>query len=132
MHYNNTKIKKLLIDSSASTRSTGGISQLKVLQQLDIFVQLDKNTAGLANFIFEVGNAASIRSINLATPLKLITFYIVPVNILFLLYLADIDKLGVFFNNITNKMIKYSPLNFILSFRNIVMHFYSGICLHTL
>ena len=35
-----------------------------------------------------------------------ITFHIVPINIPFLLCLADIDKHGAFFNNITNQVIQ--------------------------
>ncbi|KAK1491414.1 hypothetical protein CCUS01_03200, partial [Colletotrichum cuscutae] len=33
-----------------------------------------------------------------------ITFYILPVNILFLLYLKNIDRLGIIFNNIKNRI----------------------------
>ena len=76
------------------------------MQQLDISVQLDKNTAGSAIFTFEIGSAASIGLINLDTSLGPITFYIVPINTPFLLCLADIDKHRVFFNNITNQVIQ--------------------------
>ena len=69
----------------------GGIGQLKALQQLDISVQLNNITAGSANFIFGIGSAASIGSVNLETPLGLIMFHIVPINNLFLLCLANID-----------------------------------------
>lgn len=79
------------------------------MQQLDIFVQLDKNTAGSANFIFGIGSAASIGSVNLDTSLGSITFHIVPVNTSFLLYLANMDKLGAFFNNIINEVIQIKP-----------------------
>ena len=107
--YNDTESKGLLIDSRASTRSTDGIDQLKVLQQLDITVQLVKNIAGSANFKFGIGSVTSIGSVNLETSLGLIMFHIVPVNTLFLLCLADIDKLGAFFNNITNEVIQIQP-----------------------
>lgn len=36
--YNNTKFQGLIINSSTSTWSTGGINQLKALQQLDISI----------------------------------------------------------------------------------------------
>ena len=104
--YNNAEFKGLLIDSGASTQSTGGIGQLKAIQQLDISVQLDKNTAGLANFTFGIGSNALIGSVYLDTLLGLVTFHIVPVNTPFLLCLADIDKHGAFFNNITNQVIQ--------------------------
>lgn len=51
--YNDTEFKELFIDSDALTQSTDDISQLKVLQQLNTSVQLNKNTAGLKKFIFE-------------------------------------------------------------------------------
>lgn len=104
--YNDTEFKELLINSGASTQSTGGIGQLKALQQLDTSVQLDKNTAGLANFTFGIGSAAFIGSVDLDSPLGQITFYIVPVNTPFLLCLANMDKHGAFFNNITNQVIQ--------------------------
>lgn len=72
------------------------------MQQLDTSVKFDKNTAGLANFIFRIGNAASIRLVDLDLSLKEIIFYIVSINTPFLLCLADINKHGAFLNNITN------------------------------
>ncbi|UQC75308.1 uncharacterized protein CLUP02_01962 [Colletotrichum lupini] len=35
---------------------------------------------------------------------RTITFYILPVNTLFLLYLKDIDRLGIIFNNTRNRI----------------------------
>ncbi len=43
------------------------------------------------------------------TPLGSITFHIVLVNTPFLLCLADMDKLGAFFNDITNEVISIQP-----------------------
>jgi hypothetical protein len=34
-----------------------------------------------------------------------VEFYIMPLNTLFLLYLSDIDILGVYFNNLTNTLV---------------------------
>lgn len=62
-------------------------------------------TAELANIIFEIGSIIFIRSVNLDTSIRLITFLIVFVNTSFLLYLANIDNLRAFFNIITNKVI---------------------------
>ena len=104
--YNDIEFKGLLIGSGVSTQSTGGIGQLKALQQQDTSVQLDKSTAGSANFTFGIGSTSSIGSVNLDTPLGSITFHIVPLNIPFLICLADMDKLGVFFNNVTNQVIQ--------------------------
>lgn len=104
--YNDIKFKELFISSRASTQSTEGIGQLKALQQFNINIQLKINTARSANFIFRIGSAASIELVNLDTPLRLITIYIVFINIPFLLCSADMDKNGTFFNNITNQIIQ--------------------------
>lgn len=80
----------------------GSISQLKKLQQRNSFIQLDKNIARLTNFTFKIRSAIFIRSVILNTPIRLITFHIVPINTPFLLCLANMDKLGLYFNNITN------------------------------
>ncbi|UQC75055.1 uncharacterized protein CLUP02_01708 [Colletotrichum lupini] len=42
--------------------------------------------------------------IEVETYFRTITFYILPVNTLFLLYLKDIDRLGIIFNNIKNRI----------------------------
>lgn len=105
LQYNDTKLKELLIDSGASTWLIGGIGQLKVLKQLNNSIQPNKNTARSANFIFGIRSVALIGSVDLDTLLGLITFYIVPVNTLFLLYLAKINKHRAFFNIITNQVI---------------------------
>ncbi|KAI3533943.1 hypothetical protein CSPX01_12424, partial [Colletotrichum filicis] len=42
--------------------------------------------------------------IKIKTYFKIITFYILPVNTLFLLYLKNIDRLSIIFKNIKNKI----------------------------
>ncbi|KAI3543607.1 hypothetical protein CSPX01_06263, partial [Colletotrichum filicis] len=42
--------------------------------------------------------------IKIETYFRIITFYILPVNTLFLLYLKNIDRLGIIFNNIRNRI----------------------------
>ncbi|KAK1467781.1 hypothetical protein CCUS01_07048 [Colletotrichum cuscutae] len=42
--------------------------------------------------------------IKIETHFGTITFYILPINTLFLLYLKNIDRLGIIFNNIKNRI----------------------------
>lgn len=104
--YDDSEFKRLLIDSGAATRSTGGIDQLRALQQLDNTIILDKNYAGSADFVFGIEKTSSIDVINLDTPVEKIIFHIVDVNTSFLLCLADLNKLDAFFNNLTNRIIQ--------------------------
>ena len=47
----------------------------------------------IVNVQFGIGLTSLIRSAKVATPIGIIGFYIVKVNTLFLLYLADMDHL---------------------------------------
>ena len=104
--YDATEFKSLFIDSGAAIKSTGGIGQLKALQQINDSIKIDCSTAGSANFTFGIGSTASLGHINLDTSIGPIIFHIMSVNTSFLLCLADMDKLGVFFNNVTNELIQ--------------------------
>lgn len=73
---------------------------------MDISIQLNKNIAGLANFIFGIKNTISIRLVNLNILVRPVIFYTISFNISFLLCFTDIDKFKVFFNNIINKVIQ--------------------------
>ncbi|UQC84905.1 uncharacterized protein CLUP02_10401, partial [Colletotrichum lupini] len=42
--------------------------------------------------------------VEVETYFRIITFYILFINTLFLLYLKDIDRLGIIFNNIKNRI----------------------------
>jgi hypothetical protein len=47
----------------------------------------------------------SIKIIYIKTLLGIIIFYIIKTNILFLFCLTDIDKLGIYLNNIVNRLV---------------------------
>jgi hypothetical protein len=57
------------------------------------------------NIQFGIGLAVLIRSIIIKTLISLVDFYIIKANTPFLLCLTDIDKLQVYYNNITNTLI---------------------------
>ncbi|KAK1466343.1 hypothetical protein CCUS01_01192, partial [Colletotrichum cuscutae] len=62
-------------------------------------------TAGIIRISFSLGKEIVILGIvKVKTYFRTITFYILPVNMLFLLYLKDIDRLGIIFNNTRNKI----------------------------
>ena len=63
---------------------------------------------------FSIGSMSSIRSITIAIPIRQVKFYIMSIKTLFLLYLADIDKLGVYFNNLTNILVTSTQKNILV------------------
>ncbi|KAK1495527.1 hypothetical protein CCUS01_13408 [Colletotrichum cuscutae] len=61
--------------------------------------------AGIIKISFGLGKEIVILStVEVETYFRIITFYILLINTLFLLYLKDIDRLGIIFNNIRNKI----------------------------
>ena len=48
---------------------------------------------------FGVGSASSIGTVNVQIPIRRVDFHIVEVNTPFLLSLANIDKLNIYFDN---------------------------------
>jgi hypothetical protein len=54
---------------------------------------------------FSIGTTSSIGSTIVTTPIGQVQFHIVHANTPFLLSLADMDRLGVYFNNLTNTLV---------------------------
>jgi hypothetical protein len=61
--------------------------------------------AGQHMICFSKGTAIFFNIIRVQTPLGYITFYIIPTNIPFLLYIGDMDKLGIKLNNFKNVLV---------------------------
>jgi hypothetical protein len=95
----------VVIDTGASRFSTAGSDQFQALQRTDSSVQLDKTTKGQVNVQFGIGSMSSIGSAIVRTPIGQVQFHIMPAKTPFLLSLADMDKLGVYFNNLTNYLV---------------------------
>ena len=93
-----------MIDTRASKRSTAGLSQLKALQRTED-VHIDESTKGMVTVQFGIGSTSSIGSVKISTPIGQVQFHIVDAYTPFLLSLADMDALGVYFNNLTNQLV---------------------------
>ena len=68
---------------------------------------MDINTTqtGAVNVQFSIGLTTLIRLVTVKTLISLVNFYIVKADIPFLLYFTDIDRLQVYYNNITDTLI---------------------------
>ena len=94
-----------MIDTGASKRSTAGYSQYLAYQRLNTSVSIDTTKAGAINIQFGIGLTLSIGSIIVNTPAGQAEFHIVKADIPFLLYLKDIDILGVYYNNLKDLLV---------------------------
>ncbi|KAK1492144.1 hypothetical protein CCUS01_14105, partial [Colletotrichum cuscutae] len=62
-------------------------------------------TAGITKISFRLGEEIVILStVEIKTYFRIITFYILLINTLFLLYLKNIDRLSIIFNNTRNRI----------------------------
>ncbi len=59
----------------------------------------------MAKVLFGIGSISSIGSVVIRTPIGQVEFYIIPIKTPFLLSLANMDKLGVYYNNVTNSIL---------------------------
>jgi hypothetical protein len=102
--YDDQEFKSILMNCGAAERSIEGIEQFKALQRISDVI-LDQKTAE-SSIRFGIDNTLILESVDLNTPLEVITFHIVGVNIPFLLCLNDLNRLRIYFNNLINEMIQ--------------------------
>jgi hypothetical protein len=107
--YDDREFKGILMNCGAARRSTAGIGQFTALQRLDDSIQLDKSIVG-SKIQFGIGSISTMDTIKLNTSLGQLIFHIVGVNTSFLLCLVDLDRLGVYFNNLTNELVQKRPI----------------------
>lgn len=104
--YSRWKFQGILPDTGAAQVSTAGYEQFHALKLENSTVQLDTSTAGEAIVRFGKGTSvASIGSVKLKTPIGAIRFHVLKTPTPFLLCLADMDRLGVYFDNTTDRLV---------------------------
>ncbi len=104
--YSSDIFQGIMPDSGAAGVSTAGNPQFLALQKLDPRVQLDTSTAGDHKIRFGKGTAFSQGTIQVYTPIGIITFHVVPANTPFLFCIQDMDAMGVKFDNLRNVLIQ--------------------------
>ena len=92
-----------MIDTGIARISTTSKRQYQAY--IETFGPTRFNTSNLVSIRFGIGDTSSIGSITLDILIRTAEFYIVDTDTPFLLYLQDIDKIGVYYNNITDKII---------------------------
>ena len=102
--YTSDEFYGIMIDTGASKRSTAGYGQYLAYRETQNTV-IDTSKAGAINVQFGIGSTSSIGSITVNTPVGNIEFHIVKADTPFLLCLADMDTLKVYYNNLKNVLV---------------------------
>lgn len=105
--YNTENFHGIMIDTGASLCSTAGYGQYLALNNI-IKIKINHNTAGKVNVQFGIGNVSSIGSVDVSTPIGIITFHIVKADTPFIMCLKDMDSMNVYFNNLKDTLIQGS------------------------
>ncbi|EFQ89132.1 hypothetical protein PTT_14709, partial [Pyrenophora teres f. teres 0-1] len=105
--YTRSLYQGILPDTGAANVSTVGKEQYLALTREDPTVKIDTSTAGKASIKFGKGEAtASIGTVQVSIEIGKINFEVLKAPILFLLCLADMDRLKVYFNNTIDELVQ--------------------------
>jgi hypothetical protein len=105
--YTRSVYQGILPDTGAANVSIVGKEQYLALTQEDPTVKIDTSTAGNASIKFSKGSVtASISTTQVSTDIRNINFEVLNAPTLFLLCLADMDRLKVYFNNTTDELVQ--------------------------
>jgi hypothetical protein len=102
--YDDKKFQGIMIDTGAADKSTVGYGQCKAYMRL-AKITMDTSTAGQAKFKFGIGIAFSKGTIDVEMPFGTVRFHVVDTDTPFLMSLADMDRLKIYLNNVTNTLV---------------------------
>jgi hypothetical protein len=102
--YISEKFYEVMIDSNASTKSTAEYDQYLAFKKnkIDSSIDLDLSRADAMNVQFDIESASSIESLIIDISFEIMKFHVIKTDISFLLSLADMNRLKVYFNNVEN------------------------------
>ncbi len=102
--YTSKKFYGMMIDSGASAKSTAEYDQYLAFKKnkIDSSVDLNFSRAEAVSIQFGIESASSIESLTIDIPFEVVEFHVIKTDISFLLSLADMNRLKVYFNNVEN------------------------------
>ena len=104
--YTPKEFYSIIIDTGALKKSTTGYRQyLAYRTTTDNNTDINTLQTGAVNVQFGISLTALIESVVVKTPIGLVNFHIVKADTPFLLCFADMDRLQVYYNNVTDTLI---------------------------
>jgi hypothetical protein len=92
-------------DIGAAGISIADELQVKILQLKFPNITMDSFIAGYKMKFGNNPESTFLETVAVETPFGTIRFAVMPINTPFLLYLADMDRCGIYFNNINNTLV---------------------------
>jgi hypothetical protein len=103
--YISEKFYEIMIDSGASTKSTAEYDQYLAFNKMNLIIDLNLSRTETVNVQFDIESASSIESLIIDTSFDIVKFHVIKTDTSFLLSLADMNRLKVYFNNVKNILI---------------------------
>jgi hypothetical protein len=102
--YISEKFYEMMIDSDVSTKSTVEYDQYLVFKKhkIDSSIDLNVTKTETINIQFDIESTRSIDSLIIDISFEIMKFHVIKTDISFLLSLADMNQLKVYFNNVEN------------------------------
>jgi hypothetical protein len=102
--YISEKFYGMMIDSNVSTKSTAEYDQYLTFKKnkIDSSIDLDFSKTDAVNVQFDIESASSIKLLIIDISFEIMKFHVIKADISFLLSLADMNRLKVYFNNVEN------------------------------
>jgi hypothetical protein len=102
--YDGNIFQGIMPDTGAAGISTAGEPQVRALQLKFPNVTMNSSTAGHKVKFGNNPESTFFGTIAVETPFGTIRFAVMPINTPFLLYLANMNRCGIYFNNINNTL----------------------------
>ena len=104
-YYTPKEFYGVIINTGASKKSTTGYGQYFVYKATNNNADINTTQTGAVNVQFGIGSTALIKSVKVKTPIGLVNFHVIKADTPFLLCLTDMDRLQVYYNNVTDTLI---------------------------
>ncbi len=102
--YTSEQFHGLMLDTGAARTSTAGYGQAEAYMK-EFNAQLDVTIAGSITAHFGIGTAASIGKLSVDSPVGRVHFHVMQTDTPFLLCLQDMDRLGIYLNNLRDHIV---------------------------
>ncbi len=112
--YISEKFHEVMIDSNASTKSTAEYEQYLAFNKMNLTIDLNLFRTETVNVQFDIESTSSIKSLIIDISFEIMRIHVIKTNISCLQNLADMNRLKVYFNNVTNSLIQMINTNEIL------------------
>jgi hypothetical protein len=99
--YSSDYFHRIVINTRAAFISTTDYGQFLALKETQN-VKLDVNTTNKQRFKFGIRSTAFKGTVQMNTLLEILAFHVIEADTSFLLSLHNLNKIGVYFNNLTN------------------------------